>query len=45
MKKLRIGLLLLLLAFTVLGKDNGDIEPEFPIGSDATQTFSVERWD
>ena len=32
MKKIRIGLLLLLLVFTVLGKDNGDIEPELNKG-------------
>ena len=45
MKNIRKWLLLLLLAITLMGKDDDEFEPNFPIGGDFGKPFSVEQWN
>ena len=44
MKNMRKWLLLLLLALTLMGKEDDKFEPNFPIG-DETESLSVENWN
>ena len=45
MKNIRKWLLLLLLAFTLMGKDDDEFEPNLPIGDEGYQMLSVEHWN